>query len=1184
MRTRVHLCGHLEILWEGEQLEAALTGRQGPLLFAYLTLHRGRPVRRDELIDALWSDEGPPPSGDGLLRPVLSRLRRALGDGRLEGRAELRLLFPDDAWIDWEFAREALGAGRASYASSDHATGWERARAGLVVAERGLLPGFEANWLERFRTELEERRIELLETVALNGAMLGDAELHDAERAARLAVEAAPFRESARAALLQVLRRRGNLAEALFAYDEFRGLLRDELGSAPSPQLLALHAELLHAELPAAATAPAPAADPADELPARLAQAQRSPWVGREAALGRLRAEAERAASGRTGLMLVTGEGGIGKTRLVAELATRLSGFGVLYGRCDEEELFPYGPWVDMLRPELASMGDDELADLLGDGAADLARLLPEIGTRLDLAAAPVAGDPESDRRQFFLAVTAVLRGLARRRPLLLVIDDLHWADRSSLLLARHVARRPDLGQVLMLGTFRDTELGPDHPLPELVADVERDREVVRVRLAGMDEAEVADLIGSSHGHAVEAGTVRAIREQTDGNPFFVKQLVRHLEEDDRAGELPVDGDFGVPAGVRDVIARRVARLAEAAGRVLRIAALIGRDFDYELLEPVTGLPEDELLDVLDAAVRSGLVAEVPRMTGRYSFAHALLRTTLASELSATRRARLHLRIGEAIERCHAARLEPWLDELARHFGEAGPQAVDRAIGYAEQAAHQAGSRLAYDEAARLLARAVELRRHHQPADLAEIARLESALAAAENDAGRWDAARAIYGRAVDAAREAGAVTTFARAALGHSGGTWEHYGREDPESVALLEEALDRLPQEESPLRAEVLARLAVLLYYAEAAAEQVLATATEAVAMARVTGDPDAMVAALIAAQFARWLPGRANDRLAIADELVGMTEQRGVLGCIAEAHLWRATALVELCRIDEADADLARHAEIAEHLQQHQLLGHRDALRAMRALLEGDYERGAAAARDVQDRAARQEGSEENPMTMLRGFYGAELISMHNERDELGEVATFFEQMVREMDALPGWRAPLAWAKVQSGRADEARREIEDLSADGFTTIPRDTNFLPVVAIVAHAVGELRDPELAARVEPHLAPFADSWVVLGPGASTLGPVAYCLGLLQLVQNRPDEAAASFERALELSATMRARPYAARSLAGLAEALRRRGEPGDEARAEELAAHARAEARALGMRRLERELDQAPVALTNR
>jgi tetratricopeptide (TPR) repeat protein len=636
-----------------------------------------------------------------------------------------------------------------------------------------------------------------------------------------------------------------------------------------------------------------------------------------------------------------------------------------------------------------------------------------------------------------------------------------------------------------------------------------------------------------------------------------------------------------VPAGVRDVIARRVARLPEAAGRVLGVAALIGRDFDYELLESVTRLAEDELLDVLDAAVRAALVAEVPSTAGRYSFAHALLRATLASELSATRRARLHLRIGEAIERRHHDRLDPWLDELARHFGEAGPPATDRAVGYAVRAAEAAADRLAYDEAVRLLAHAVDLRRRQEPPALAEIARLERALAAAEADAGRPEAARASYGRAVQAAREAGAAVEFAWAALGHSGGTWEHYGKQDPESVALLEEALDRLPQEGSALRAHVLARLAVLLYYADSAEERVLATAGQAVAMARAAEEPPAVVAALVAAQFAQWRRGCAPDRLAIADELVSLTEEHNQLACAAEAHLWRAVALVELCRIDEADADLARHAEIAERLQHYQLLGHRDALRSMRALLEGDYERGAAAAGAVRDWADRAEAFSGTPMTMLLGFHGAELIAIHNERGELGEVAHVFEQMAREMDALPGWRAPLAWAYAQSGRAGEARRVIEELSAGGFAGVPNDTNFLAALTIVAHAVGELRDGDLAALVEPQLTSFADTWVVLGPGAATLGPVAYSLGVLQLAQGRADEAAASFERALELSERMRARPYEARSSAGLAEALRRRGEPGDEARADGLSARALAEARALGMRRLERELDRPPVAL---
>ena len=252
---------------------------------------------------------------------------------------------------------------------------------------------------------------------------------------------------------------------------------------------------------------------------------------------------------------------------------------------------------------------------------------------------------------------------------------------------------------------------------------------------------------------------------------------------------------------------------------------------------------------MLDAAVRGALLVEVASTPGRYSFAHALLRSTMEAELSATRRAMLHRRIGEAIEQRHRDRLDPWLDELARHFAEAGRQEAERAVEYAVRAAGQATDRLAFDEAVRLLERAVVLRRRADPVDQAELARLETALATAEAGAGRWEAARASFARAADAARAAGAGTAFARAALGHSGGTWEQYGREDADSVALLREALERLPEGDSPLRSQVLARLAMLLYYAKPVSwEEVQDAADTAVAIARRLGDADALVAALV------------------------------------------------------------------------------------------------------------------------------------------------------------------------------------------------------------------------------------------------------------------------------------------------------------------------------------------------
>src|SRR3954462_1542501 len=246
--TRIELCGRLLVEIDGEGLHGALPGRQGRLLFAYLVLNRDRPVRRDELVDALWSENGHPDSAEALLRPPLSRLRKALGPGRLEGRTELALVLPDDALIDWEVAHAALARTREALGAGDHASAWQAANqaveiagAGLLpgLAGAGLLPGLEADWIDERRRELADLRVEALEAAAAAGAALGGAHLAGAEHAARAAVEAAPFRESARAALMEILRAGGNVAEALRAYEDLRTMLRDELGTPPSAPPLA---------------------------------------------------------------------------------------------------------------------------------------------------------------------------------------------------------------------------------------------------------------------------------------------------------------------------------------------------------------------------------------------------------------------------------------------------------------------------------------------------------------------------------------------------------------------------------------------------------------------------------------------------------------------------------------------------------------------------------------------------------------------------------------------------------------------------------------------------------------------------------------------------------------------------------------------------------------------------------
>ena len=1169
MTARIRLCGRLEVELAGERVEQRLPGRQGPLVLALLAVNRDRPVPRDELIDALWPGR-PPADPEEALSALLSKVRQAVGRDVIVGRRELTLALPEDAEVDVEQARAASERAAAALAAGDPSTAQAAASEAVAIVGRGFLPGHDTPWVHERRAELADVRLRALEAQAQAGLALGGAHAGPAERAAAELVREAPLRDAGHRLLMEALAARGEVAEALAAYERLRVLLRDELGTAPGEATRALHARLLAGDVP---TSPAPApratAPEPGRLPDRLAQSLASPWVGRHATLRRLRELAAQAESGEAGIVLVSGEGGIGKTRIVAELARRMPGFEVLYGRCDEEELFPFGPWIDMLRPRLARLPEAELAELVR-GAPELARLLPEIHERLpDLAGLPPVGEPETRRRQMFSAVVTVLRRLASQGPVLLIVDDLHWADRSSLLLARHVAKEPLLGAVLAVATFRDSELQPGHPLLELLAELERDNELPRLRLGGMDEHEVAQLIGGD----VASATVSAIHAETGGNPFFVKQLARHLEELDGA---PVDG-AGVPQGVRDVIAARIGRLSEHAGRVLGAGALIGRDFDLDLLELVAGLPEDDLLDVLDEAVRGALLVEVPSTPGRYSFAHALLRTTLESELSATRRARMHLRIGEAIEELHCDRPDAWLAELARHFAASGPRAAGRAVAYAERAAAQASARLAYDEAVRLLDAATQLRRDDAHVDRAELARLENALAAAQADAGQWEAARASFERAAASARAAGDATAFARAALGHAGGTWEQYGVQDDENVALLEEALLLLPAEDSAMRAQVLARIAIhRSFLARFPEHEVRAIADEAVAMARRVGEAQPLAAALTGALHARWRPGRAADRLGLAAELIELTETHQQITCAADAHVWRAGALLELSRLDEADAHLARHAELADAAQMSAMQVHRDGMRAMRAALEGDYERGARIARELFERWELEKADGRAPAPIHAQLHGTNLISTLNERGGLGPHAPFFERLARQI-AAPGWRPALAWAHVQGGRPERARRLLEEMSAGGFATTPRDSNFIARIAQVAHVVIELGDAELAGAVEPQLAPYADFWVVLGPSASTLGPVAYSVGALRLLQGRAEDAAAAFELAIERAQAMRARPYEARSRAGLAAALRKLGE---HERADEHAARAATAARELGMTRLLRELELAAQA----
>jgi tetratricopeptide (TPR) repeat protein/predicted Ser/Thr protein kinase len=430
-------------------------------------------------------------------------------------------------------------------------------------------------------------------------------------------------------------------------------------------------------------------------------------FVGREAEIAQMTRVWDQARVGRRHLLLLAGEPGIGKTRLATEFARHCARqvATVLAGRSDEEALIPYQPFAEALTWYARVCPEPELRATLNSigGGGELAPIIVELMRRIpDLRTSPKS-EGEGERYRLFDVIDALLAATSSVHPIVLVLDDLHWADRPTLLLLKHVMRSTRTAALCIVGTYRDSELRRTHPLAEILADLRRDESVTRLSLDGLTGTDVLELAPSIAGHSVSSRLAALVMESAGGNPFFIGELLRHLRETDSLRSPLEDIDFGLPEGVKEVIGRRLSRLSEGCNRALALAAVIGREFDVELLIALGDLSEDHLLDALDEAVRAQLIADAVSSRGRLAFRHALIRETLYGELLSVRRIRLHRRVAEAIEERAGGRADPPLADLAYHFSQsASAGTADKAVVYAMRAGDRASELLAYEEAARM--------------------------------------------------------------------------------------------------------------------------------------------------------------------------------------------------------------------------------------------------------------------------------------------------------------------------------------------------------------------------------------------------------------------------------------------------------------------------------------------------
>ena len=453
-------------------------------------------------------------------------------------------------------------------------------------------------------------------------------------------------------------------------------------------------------------------------------------FIGRAQEMAVLRSAIDAAVGGQASLVMIAGEPGIGKTRLAEEAGAYAlrRGAQVLVGRCYEgEAASPYSPFVEVIREYLSTRPDDALRTEMGDGASDVAKLVAEIRKRIPDLPYAAAADPNEERLRLLDGIASFLVNASKAKPIVLHLQNLHWADKPSLLLLQHLVRRYKGGRLFVIGTYRDVELDRSHPLATVLAELRHERLHERLLLRRLSESEVRELIETILQQKMADGAsgafVRAVLRETEGNPFFIEEVLRHLVESGglyrSEGRWVTDAssiaELGIPEGVRDVISRRLSRLSQTTNRVLTAAAVLGREFEFELLAPMTGFSEDQIVPVIDEAHASQIVVETRgQMRPRYAFAHALVRHTLYEELGLPRKQRLHLKAAQAIEAAHERNLEPHVAALANHYRMAGAAAeAEKTIEYSIRAGRAAHAVFAFEEAGTHWRAALELMDEH---------------------------------------------------------------------------------------------------------------------------------------------------------------------------------------------------------------------------------------------------------------------------------------------------------------------------------------------------------------------------------------------------------------------------------------------------------------------------------------
>ncbi len=849
-------------------------------------------------------------------------------------------------------------------------------------------------------------------------------------------------------------------------------------------------------------------------------------------------------------VVLLCGEPGIGKTRLASYAAHRAhaEGIAVCWGGCSEELAVPYEPWIAVCSQLIEHAPEELLAAHVKRYGGELGRLARNLPGRVQGLPEPQSSDPETERYLLFSAVAGLLGEVAESVPVCVVLDDLHWGDGQSVALLKHVVRTVEHGALEVIATYRDSDLGKDHPLTGVLADLRRVAGVQRVALHGLGADEVAQIMTAAAGHALDQDGIELageIAQETDGNPFFVAEILRGLSEsgalvfDETAGRWRVErsAGFALPESVREVIERRVERLGEETLEVLRLAAVIGRVFDIELLAASSELKEDRLLDYLEAAVAASVLAESSDRVGQFRFPHALINQTLYEGVGATRRARMHQRVAQALEQLYGGDPGDRLSELALHWRLAAVS-VDRAkaADYALRAGQRALDSLAPTEAVKLFSDAVELM---GDVDSAERCEVLIGLGTAQRQTGDPAHRETL----LEASRIASALRDgdlAARAAWANHRGTSGSgtYGDLDQARIAAIERALELDDPPDSVRRARLLALQAQELSWDPDFASR-RALAEEAITLARDAADKRALADVLLTAHRGIWNAETLELRSALCEELAGLAAELRdpAVDVGVQEHLTQLYA--ERGELAQARAAAERWRKFADELGQPTPRWVSTYMLAGLELLHGRLADGERLA--VQ---ASQVGQESVP-TDAAQVYGGQLGFIRRYQGRANELIERQEQAVRAHPGIVAWRAGLGASLCWLDRHAEASSILDGAACDGFEHVAPVLTMLGTLALYADAAAQTRHAGAAGALYERMEPFSEQ--VVWMTVQGYGHVRLWLGLLADLHGEHGRADEHLEFACEFHEANDMPLWTARGHLGWAEALVARGDGAD-------------------------------------